>query len=183
MEHGGSAYAAPPAENYSIQLKANIKTMNNKPTIDPTQPQQRLAKEADKPFECARCSREIEEDEVYSDEAGSTYCQECYYEEITFGCEICEEREEKEHQHRYLLIHSPDECFREEGKKPGVYRITRKPYFVDGMIDAWVMADRVEWVRDIPDGVIEGCYPAGHLCRQCVKEYIPINPETTEVTP
>lgn len=124
-------------------------------------------------YHCADCNREIDEDEVYETEDGSFYCQPCYYENQVFVCTGCDEPEEKEHQHNVLVVYSPDEVFRAADQKAGLYRVARRPYWMDGMTEAYVIDSAVEFVASLPAGFVEGCYPAGHLCRQCVKKHAP----------
>ncbi len=51
--------------------------------------------------------------------------------------------------------------------QPGIYKITDRPYYVDGMITGWFIESALERVCDVPDGVYTNRYPAGHLCQEC----------------
>lgn len=124
-------------------------------------------------YKCADCDRDLDGDECYETEDGSIYCQACYYDNQAFQCTLCDEHEEQQYQHNVLAIYSPDECFRREGKEPGLYHITGRPYYADGMIEGYIFDDRVTRVAPLPDGAVEGCYPAGHLCRACVAKHVP----------
>lgn len=124
---------------------------------------------------CGDCGNEMTAEERESpwfspyDEA---VCSNCEYENYHFRCAICDEYETIERQHKILVVFEPDKVFRSEGMAPGFYKIAHLPYYTDAMISAWVHDDSVKLVAPLPEGAKSDFYPAGHLCRSCIKKYI-----------
>jgi hypothetical protein len=115
---------------------------------------------------CEDCGCEYDDDEEGTEE----YCSACYSENHTYLCCFCEESEDNlDAEHKFLVVFDADVPTIGNELTPGIYRITRFPYFADGMIEAHLYSSSLERVADLPEGHTENwqMYPCGHLCVAC----------------
>lgn len=123
---------------------------------------------------CINCEHLIPDNEmehVSRDPDGDPICDECYYDRYHFRCSLCEEYEHNRHQHNVMVVYE-DDVIQEQG--PGLFQIVDLPYYADGMIEGYVIESAVKRVGPLPKGAQSSCgYPAGHLCRRCVKKHVP----------
>ena len=126
------------------------------------------------PVPCTHCGRDIPGDEMENisrDQDGDPICDECYYDQYHFRCSLCGEHEHNRHQHNVMVVYEDGVI---GGQKPGLFQIIDLPYYMDGMIEGYVIESAVKRVGPLPKGAqSDGYYPAGHLCRQCVKKHVP----------
>ncbi len=125
--------------------------------------------------ECGDCGNPLTKEEreyPWMSPHGESVCERCEFDNYHFRCCICDEHELKEHQHKILAVFDADEVFSDEKRKAGLYQITGMPYYADGMIEGHVFEDRLKYVAPLPDGAESDWYPAGHLCRECVKKHV-----------
>ncbi len=108
------------------------------------------------------------------DEKGMVICRNCYHDHYEFTCCWCEEDEDAEYQHEVLVVF---ERMNSLGKTivPGLYRITKKPYIRDEIIDASIMRRCLTPIaRRLPPSLARCAedygYPCGHLCRRCQRK-------------
>lgn len=97
---------------------------------------------------------------------GQAVCDDCFHEHFEFNCIRCGNSESDEDQHRYLLI--LEEC---GGLQPGIYAVTRRPYFTSNYFDMWWNKGALTYLRAADGNYYnEGDYPSGHLCSGCRSE-------------
>lgn len=116
---------------------------------------------------CSYCGQQLEEHEradpqMVDDEP---VCDDCYREKYCFTCCRCEEYEDNEHQHKFLVV-KHDECGELE-VADGVYRIVRSPYHYSSALDNGLIKSALEFVCALPNGIELDDYPCGHLCLSC----------------
>lgn len=122
---------------------------------------------------CSWCGDPLDAEEAENprkDPHGDLICDECYHDHFEFTCSQCEEGEDIEHQG---AIGSVTVVYEEvsglgEKVKPGVYRITKWPYYADGVTECYLIENALTRITDVPEGWTnaDGC-PCGHLCRTC----------------
>ena len=90
--------------------------------------------------------------------------------EIHTCCE-CEEPEDRQNKNALMIV------FEERGtslERPGLYKITRFPYYMDGMVCGWIIESSVQRVGDVPAWLSEpNGYPCGFLCVKCSAKHTP----------
>lgn len=119
-----------------------------------------------KVIKCTWCDQELSDDELeapYSTEDNEILCDECYYEEYEFTCCWCEEHGLQKNQHKILVIFDENEA----DMPVGVYEITHFPYYTDDMLSMWLTKWALKKLTDLPEGLEQGYYPCGHLCKSC----------------
>jgi hypothetical protein len=122
-------------------------------------------------MECATCGNELDEGEVespYVDEDGNPICDYCY-DDTTFTCGCCEERESLNSRGRIGgLFVSTDETA--TGIPDGIYEVVEHPFYADGMIEMHLYKDAVRKLSDDTRGIVTDPYPMAFLCEECAKK-------------
>ena len=122
--------------------------------------------------ECARCRESLSVEELecpYEDDGWGTLCDDCYHECCEYTCCWCQNYEHVDHQHELLVVFEAGLAFR-DAVPPGVYRITKSPYYTSSLISSgWLHPECLERVCDLPADLAtnDTGYPCGHLCREC----------------
>lgn len=122
---------------------------------------------------CTSCGERIpldEMDNMSRDPDGDPICDRCYFDRYHFECSLCSEYEHNRHQHNVMVVYENDVI---RGQKPGLFQIVNLPYFMDGMIEGYVIETAVSRVAKLPKGAQSSGWPAGQLCRRCVKKHVP----------
>jgi hypothetical protein len=120
------------------------------------------------PTPCAICGALLsdEEDEDPAIRDGEIICDECEEEHYQFLCSWCENYDEKEIQHRYLVVFDHKDVGLPHN---GLYQITRLPYYTAPLIGRGEMDARaLTWLGSLPScAEAPDGYPCGHLCTAC----------------
>ena len=97
---------------------------------------------------CSRCGAEIEDEPFKRN--GECLCEECYLEECTQTCPVCEEHFEPEEggsEHFFIT----KKTSRITGQPVGLYRVLKHPFFHGNCIDGFdaFYKDAIEQVNDL----------------------------------
>lgn len=133
-------------------------------------------------MECSECEVVLEGEEAQSPkyrtgETGDTddvLCDECYDgADLEFECCLCCNYEHTAYQDRIgdsIIVGEPTPGGYGDTVEPGVYRITKHPYYGGPLIGpgAHLVSTAIARVADVPKKVFLDDYPVGHCCRGCV---------------
>lgn len=136
--------------------------------------------------ECPRCGETLDKD---SDGDTYTYaedglCGDCFHEQYEFDCCGCNESGHIDVQHSFCVVFD-----KEAGVGPGLYRVTRNPYYFSDMLGGGLFPHALELLLTLPVRwlaytsitgqkvyykLIESdqSYPVGHLCEQCQRKIL-----------
>jgi len=92
-------------------------------------------------------------------------CESCYQAERAFECCACDEHDCHEAPGRMAVV--TEEV---QGLSPGLYRITRWPFYADGMIEGYIYQSSFERIGEIPKSADTNGYPIGFLCLGCERK-------------
>lgn len=121
---------------------------------------------------CSSCGDELEGEEIESprnDKDGTILCDDCFEDKYTHRCPVCEELFDEDFDEKispkYLIV--LPSVGENVGLASGIYRITRYPFFADGMIEFHIFKDAVNRICNIPSD-IDDCYTLYYVCNECV---------------
>lgn len=100
----------------------------------------------------------------YVQARGHTLCESCYRAERAFRCCACDNHDCHDAPGRLAVV--AEEV---QGLPPGLYKITRWPFYADGIIEGHIYEDTFERVGDAPESADTDGYPIGFLCSDCEK--------------
>lgn len=123
---------------------------------------------------CDVCSKPLTDEEQESpreDKDGGILCDECFENEYTHRCPMCEDLFDEDLtvgiSPKYLLI--TDYVSDYFGIEKGIYEIISYPFYRDGIIEMSVIKSAVTWVCELPID-IENSAELFYVCDSCVKK-------------
>jgi hypothetical protein len=128
------------------------------------------------PEKCAWCAKDLIPEEIAeSFDAGyGVLCFGCEVEEHYQDCDICSESYPEAQFGKVIAVFDVDKAFRnKEGKKPGLYRVKRKPYYISNYFNAWLIERAVEYAAPLPPKADGDRYSCGDVCEDCIRRYLP----------
>jgi|LGOV01.1.fsa_nt_gb hypothetical protein len=131
------------------------------------------------PAVCEWCGHPLDEDEMESplhSKDSKIICDECYRNEYTHSCPLCEESFSEDFFQKispqYLLV---SEYASEGTSTPtGIYKITEYPFYADGVTEAHLIETSLQHVSDIPKGFNEGEHFGDifYVCDNCMQRIL-----------
>lgn len=127
--------------------------------------QERLRCLPDRIEHCGNCGDIFDswsENAEYVDALGKMLCESCYRAMGCYQCCKCEDHDLHNGPGRMAVL------TQREGKlRPGLYRITRWPFYADGMIEGYLFESSFEKIGELPSKIETNGYPMGFLCQKC----------------
>lgn len=125
---------------------------------------------------CQWCGEELDAEELADPlEKGERICDECYYEHFCIPCVGCDDPgsiRDGEEDALMVFEAAPGELHDVE---PGVYEIIRYPYYVDAIVNIWLVNDALLKIYpmepNVEDSQTTRGILCGHLCPSCMEKY------------
>jgi hypothetical protein len=131
--------------------------------------------------DCTWCGEALSEEEAEHpdrDDDGDAICERCHTEHFMDNCSRCAELVDSDDLDttpgQVIAIYDAAPVLCKDDLEPGYYRILKRPFFADGMIEGYFYGDALRRVADLDAKGLraapEAYCLAGPLCSRCRTE-------------